>query len=117
TVLGVEQEDQPQQHRQEAGINLVRVVVENLAEQLALAVVVGGLEAAQQLEESGQYLSGQARRDSVLILAAGSKASGQTLLLRQREQPLGAQQHVQGGKDGPAGYLGHRLHGEGQLSR
>ena len=55
-VLGVEQEDQPHQHRDQPGVDLVRLVREDLPEQLALALVVGRLQAAEQLEQRRQHL-------------------------------------------------------------
>ena len=52
------------------------------------------------------------RGDDVLVLAAVGQDGGQPLLLGQAEEPLGVQQHVQGGEDRPAGDLGHGRHGE-----
>ena len=69
-VLGVEEEHEPHEDGEQAGVDLVRVVGEHLAEQLALALVVGRLEAAEQLVEGGEHLLGQLRRDDVLVLAA-----------------------------------------------
>ena len=114
-VLGVEQEHQPQQHGEQPGVDLVRVVVQHVAEQFALAQVVGRLEAAQQLVQRGQHLLGQLGGDGVLVLAAVGEDGRQALLVRQREEPLGREQHVQGREDRPARHLGHGLHGEGQV--
>ena len=52
------------------------------------------------------------RGDDVLVLAAVGQDGGQPLLLGQAEEPLGAQQHVQGREDRPARDLGHLLDAE-----
>jgi len=51
-------------------IDVVRVGGEHIAEEFSLGLVVGGLEAADQLEERRQDLFGQLGRDDVLVLAA-----------------------------------------------
>ena len=70
TVLGVEDEHQPQQDAEQARIDLVRVVLQHVAEQVAVALVVGRLEAPEQFVERGQDLLGQLGRDEVLVLPA-----------------------------------------------
>ena len=86
---------------------MVRVGGEHLAEQLALGLVVGGLETADQLEERRQDLLGQLGRDDVLVLAAVGEDGREPLLLAQAEEPLLTEQHVQGGEDRAAGHLDH----------
>ena len=56
--------------REQARVDLVRVVLQHVAEQLAVPLVVGRLEAAEQLIEGGQHLLGQLGRDEVLVLPA-----------------------------------------------
>jgi hypothetical protein len=50
---------------------VVRVVGKHGAQQFAVPLVVGRLEAAQQLVERGEYLLGQLGRDKVLIFGKG----------------------------------------------
>ena len=82
-----------------------------------MPLVVGRLEAAEQLVERGQHLLGQLGRDEVLVLPALGQDGRQALLVREREEPLGGEQHLQGREDRPARHLGHGLHGEGQVAR
>ena len=117
TVLGVEDEHQPQQDAEQARIDLVRVVLQHVAEQLAVPLVVGRLEAAEQLIERGQHLLGQLGRDEVLVLPALGEDGRQALLVGEREEPLGGEQHLEGREDRPAGHLGHRLDRERQVAR
>ena len=102
TVLGVEDEHQPQQNAEQARIDLVRVVLQHVAEQVAVPLVVGRLEAAEQLVEGGQDLLGQLGRDEVLVLPALGEDGRQALLVREREEPLGGEQHLKGREDRPA---------------
>ncbi len=115
-VFGVQDEDQPHEHGQQAGIDVVGVFAEHVGQQLALALVVGRLEAADQFVKGGQHLLGELRGDDVLVLAAVGQDGGQALLLGQREKPVGLKQHVQGREHRPAGDLGHRLHQEGHVA-
>ena len=91
---------------------MVRVVGKHGAEQFAVALIVGRLEAAEQLVECGQHLLGQLGRDEVLILAAFGENRGQALLFRKGEEPFGREQHLQGGEDRPAGDFRHLPHVE-----
>ena len=111
-VLGVQDEDQPHEHGQQTGVDVVRVFAEHVGQKLALALVVGRLESANQFVKGRQDLLGKLRRDDILVLAAVGQNGGQPLLLGQREEPVGVEQHVQGGEDRPAGDLGHGRHGE-----
>ena len=86
TVLGVEDKHQPQQDSEQARIDLVRVVLQHVAEQLAVPLVVGRLEAAKQLIESGQDLLSQLGRDEVLVLAAFREYCRKPLLFWKRKE-------------------------------
>ena len=73
TVFGIEDEHQPQQNAEQACINLVRVLLQHVAEQFAMSLVVGRLETAEQLVKGGQDLLGQLCRDQILVLPALGK--------------------------------------------
>ena len=49
---------------------MVRVHCQNVVKQLSLRLVVGGLEAAQELVERFKHLAGKLGGDDVLILPA-----------------------------------------------
>ena len=51
-------------------INVVGIIGQNLAEQVAASLIVRSLEAAQQLIQSFEHLLGKLCRDNILILAA-----------------------------------------------
>ena len=82
-----------------------------------MALVVGCLEAAEQLVERGQDLLGQLGRDEVLVLPALGEDGRQALLVGEREEPLGGEQHLKGGENRPARHFGHGLDGKGQVAR
>ncbi len=46
-VLGVEQEDEPQQHAEQTGVDLVRIAGQHVAQQVAVPLIVRRLEAAE----------------------------------------------------------------------
>ena len=96
-LLGVEQEDEPQDDGEQRAVDLVGVLGERLAQQLALRGVVRGLEAAQQLVERVQHLLGQALADLVLELAAVLEQGGEALRARQAEEPRLAEEQAQRG--------------------
>ena len=81
-----------------------------------MALVVGGLEAAEQLVRARQHLLGQLGRDDVLVLAAVGEDGRAAAAFGQAEEPLLAEQHVQGGEDRPAGHLGHLGDAEGGVA-
>ncbi len=101
-LLGVEQEDEPQEDGEQRPVDLVRVLGERLAEELALGRVVGGLEAAQQLVERVEHLLGEALADLVLVLAAVLEERGEALRAGQAQQSRLAEQQAQRGRDRPA---------------
>ncbi len=69
-LFGVKHEDEPQDHGEQRAVDLVGVLGQRLAQELAPRGVVGGLKAAQKLVEGVQHLFGQALADLVLELAA-----------------------------------------------
>ena len=115
-VLGVEDEHEPHQDGEQARVDVVRIVREHLAEQFAPALVVGRLEAADQLVECCEHLLGELGRDEVLVFAAIGQDGGEPLLVGEQEQPLEGEQHEERGEDRSARDLGHRLHGKRQVS-
>ena len=78
-LLGVEQEDEPENHGEQGAIDLVRVLSERVPQQRAAARRVRRLDAAQQIVEAVEHLASEAFADFVLILAA---------VAEQRRQPL-----------------------------
>ena len=58
-VFGEEQENQPHEDIEQAGVNVVGVFLEDGAEQFAFGVLVGGLEAAQHFVKGVKDLAGQ----------------------------------------------------------
>src|SRR5262249_18054809 len=56
TVLSIQQEYKPQQHREQARIYLVRFESEHFPEQAALAEIIGALKPAEQFVQCGQHL-------------------------------------------------------------
>ena len=69
-VFGEEQENEPHEDVEQTGVNGVGVFLENGAEQLALGVLVGGLEAAQHFIQGIEDLAGQLGGDGALVFAA-----------------------------------------------
>ena len=71
-LLGVEQEHQPHQDREQPFVDIVGAVgpVAQAREELAPRFLVGRLEPFQQLEQGGEHLLGELGGDLVLILAA-----------------------------------------------
>ena len=97
-LLGVEQEDEPQDDGEQRAVDLVGVVGERLAQQLAARGVVRGLEAAQQLVERVQDLLGEPLADLVLELAAVVEQRSEALRARQRQEAALAEQQPQRGR-------------------
>ena len=95
---------------------MVRVPGEHLAQELALQGVVGGLETAKQFVQRPEHLLCKLSGNDSLILTAVGKDRGQTLLLRQAEEPRCGQEHVQRGKDGPPGNGRHVCDAEGGVT-
>ena len=58
-VFGVKDEDEPKEDSKESLINVVGIAGENVAQEFAFALVVGGLKTAQQFVERVENLSGE----------------------------------------------------------
>src|SRR5437762_38274 len=56
-VFGVQQEYHPQQHRQQADVDLIGGVFDRLFEEFAIGLFVGCLEASKQLVQRVQNLT------------------------------------------------------------
>ena len=81
-VFGVEQEHQPHEHGEQAARRRRRGPRRSTSRSSSpLALVVGGLEAAQQFVQGVQHLPGELGGDVVLVLAAVGQERGQALLL------------------------------------
>jgi hypothetical protein len=106
-LLGIKQEHEPENHREQRAVHLVRVLCKRPLQECASRPVVGGLEAAQQLVERVQYLPGQLLAHLVLEPAAGLQEGGEPLRARQRQEPGLAQQQAHRGADRPTGRLRH----------
>ena len=91
-LLGVEQEDEPQDDGEEGVVNVVGTLSQRRAQQFALRCVVGRLDAAQQFVECVQYLLGQPLAHLVLEAPAVREQRGETLVARETQEPGLAQQ-------------------------
>ena len=58
-LLGVEQEDEPQDDGEQRVVDVIGTLRQRLAQQFTVRCVIGRLHAAQQLVERVQYLLGQ----------------------------------------------------------
>ena len=118
-LLGVEQEDEPENHGEQGAIDLVRVLSERVPQQRAAARRVRRLDAAQQVVEAAQHLDGQLFAHFVLVLAAFGQQRRQPLGLREREQAgLVQQQPERREQRAPGGLrhlVHHKIHGAGAL--
>ena len=94
-IFGVQDKNQPQQHRQQAAVDRIRVAAGQLAQQRPVGLGIGGLKPAQQFVQRRQHLGGQLGRDRILIAAALGQNRRQAPLRRQVEQPVGPQQQMQ----------------------
>lgn len=103
-VLGIEDEDQPQQDRQQPFVEVLRVV----RRQRADALRIGGVEPAQQFVEAGEHLSRQPRRHVGLRSAAFGEQRGQAVRGRPGEQRVRVEQQFQPGEHAPSADFGQR---------
>lgn len=62
--------NQAQQGGNQAGVNVIGLSRHHATQEFAVSLIVGGLEAAQQLVERLEHLAGELRGDDVLELAA-----------------------------------------------
>ena len=115
-VFGEEQKNEPHEDVEQAGVNLVRVFLEDGSEKLAFGVLVGGLEAAQHFVEGIENLAGQLGGDGALVFAAAGEQGGQARGGRDSASAAFAEQHVERGEDGAACHFDHVLHMEGDVA-
>lgn len=78
-ILGEEHEHEPEEHGDEAAVNVLGLADGEIVEALALGLLLGGDKAAQQFVERVEHLLGEFFGDGGLIAAAGLKQSGQAL--------------------------------------
>ncbi|MCC7494461.1 MAG: hypothetical protein IT204_19040 [Fimbriimonadaceae bacterium] len=116
-VFGVEQEHQAHQHRQQAGVDRVRVVAQRLGQQLAVGRRVGRLEAAQQLVQRFEHLTRQGRGDLALVVATPGQQRRQPRRPGPGEQAPDRQQQVECANQRPAGDFGQMGDRPGQAAR
>ncbi len=112
-LLGVEQEDQAKQDREEAAIDVLR---EHPAEELALGSLVRRVEAPEQLVEGEEGLLGELLGDLVLELAGGFEEGEEARARIALEEAGWVQEHAQGSEDGAARGFQHGLEGEGEVT-
>ena len=101
-LLGIEQEDQPQDDGEQAAVDVVAVPAggERLAQQRAAGSVVGGLEPAKKLVERVHHLLREALAHFVLISAAVLQKGGEPLGAWQCEKSLLGEEQAEGGAQG-----------------
>ena len=115
-VLGIEQKHHSHEDIEQAAVDIIRVLGKDLTQELTAGAFIGCLEAAQELIERIEDLSRQVGRDPALVVAALAEEPRQAHRAGGAEQPVGVQQHLQRGEDGPPADLGHGGHGEGQAA-
>ncbi|HTR27412.1 MAG TPA: hypothetical protein VMI10_25810 [Terriglobales bacterium] len=69
-VFGEQKEDQAQQHCQQSVIDVIGIACKDISEQLSAGLIIGGLEAAQELIQGLKHLLCELCRDDVLIFTA-----------------------------------------------
>src|SRR2546425_2895834 len=94
TVLCIEDEHEPHEDIQQPCVDLIRVIVQNVAQEITTPVIIGGLEASKQFIERAQHLLRELGRDRVLVFAALGEDRRQSLLFREAKQSLGGQQQM-----------------------
>ncbi len=92
SLLGIEEEDEAQDDGQERAVDLVGMLGQGLAQQLALRGVVRRLEAAEEFVEGVQHLLGEALGDLVLEFPAVGEERGEALVARKGQEPPFAEQ-------------------------
>jgi hypothetical protein len=92
------------------------VAAGELAEERAAGRLVGGLEAAQELQQGAEDLFGEAGGDLVLVFAGLAEQGGEAAVVGLGEQAVGAEQHEAGAEGLAAGDGGHELEGEGEVA-
>ena len=95
-LLGVQQEDQPQDDGEQGAVDLVRVVGQRLAQQGAVPRVVRRLEAPEQLVQRVQAPARRTARSPRSGTRGCREQRGRPFGARLREQALLAEQQAQG---------------------
>ena len=115
-VFCIEQEYQPHENSQQAVVDGVGMLGQNVAEQIAVGSAISALEATQQLVKGVEHLLGKLSGNSALVVSASFEQRGQAGLRRCGQKAVAPQEHLEGRQNGPAGDVGHSRDGEGQGS-
>ena len=96
-LLGVEQEDQAEDDREQPAIDIVGVAFggERFSQKLFAGGIVSGLEPSEQVIERVHDLLGKPLADLVLIPAAVREQRSQAMFLRPGQQALFTQEKTQ----------------------
>ena len=113
-VFGVEREHQPHEDCQEALVDLIWPGGEDVAEEFAIGLLIGGLEATDELKGGVDHLLGQGGGDGRLEIAALGQEGRQTGRGGGGEEPLAPQEQLEGGKNAAAWDFPHERHREGE---
>ena len=95
---------------------MLGVVAGEVGEELAAGRLVGGLEAAQELEEGAEDLFGEAGGYLVLVFAGLGEEGGEAAVVGFAEEAVGAEEHQAGAEGLAAGDAGHELEGEAEVA-
>ena len=112
-ILGIENEDEPHQDREQALVEMPWPGARQLPDELWL----GGVEPAQQLMQGAEHLLGERGRDRSLCFPALPEQRGQTALVGIGEQANGIEQQLEPAKHRPAGDGGERAQRKCQIAR
>ena len=115
-VFGVENEDHAHERGEHAAVDVVRVMPEGFAENIAMRCAVGFLKAADQFVQRAQHLAGEPDRDLVLIAARGFQDGGKALVFGAYEEAVAVEKKMQRGQHGPVRRHRHLVDGEGDVA-
>ena len=99
-LLGVQEEDEAQEDREQGVVHAVGVFPELVPEELTPRGVIRSLEAAQEFVERVEHLLREPLADLVLVLAAVIEQGGQAFTPGERQEPTFGQQQTHRGTDG-----------------
>src|SRR5207302_8158598 len=111
-VFGVEQKDKAHQHREQSGVDLVRLTGERLVQKLAARTLVRRLESTHQLVEGVEHLLRQRSGNAALVFAALREERRQPRLGRGGEKALAIEEKIESRKNRAPSHLAHRGHGK-----